>query len=271
MWATPVFRNDYGHPVDLSAFLSLPPPVHVPQEDPPPYSEQLLDGHVTLMHGGERGGHKDDTIDQDANDTLLSVRDVSNVLDNSTQSIGCSRNYQREDHPLIIADETSRGRDAEALNTDETHGSPLSRLPTLGDASHFTDSPSQVLMPPAFRRTYRSTSIDNSDMFPDDAHREQRDANVARPLLFPPRLTPISNNTTHALPFLQGASPTQSFPGPRLLRLPPLLGNSAQEMPNLHRRRNKRKRGHSWHGEAIDITSGERFAVSPTVMTTVAE
>lgn len=268
VWATPVFHNDYVHPVDLSAFISpVLVPHHVPPEDPPPYTEQLLEGHVTLMCG-KTEDHKDDTIDQDANDTLLSVRDVSNVLDNSTRSTGCDHDHHSEACPPII-DETSRNGGVEPANTDETHGSLLARPPTLGDAGHFTDNPTQVIMPPVFRKPYRSSSIDNSDIFPDDTHREQL---AARPLHFPPRLSPItSNSMPHTAPFLrEEVAPPQSFP-PRPLRLPPLLDNSALEMPNQHQKRNKRKRGHSWHGEAINILSGERFAVSPTVMTTVAE
>lgn len=272
MWATPVFHNDFRHSMDLSAFMS-PSSVRMPPEDPPPYSEQLLEGHITLMHGGEPESHKDDGIDQDPNNTSFTVRDVS-LLNTSNQNTSFNTNsdgnYQGELSPSARAENILRDTDHPGF------GSPLASPPSLRDSSPFNDSPTQVLMPPVFQRPYRSSSLDNSYVlaFPDGTYREQPTANAVRPL-FPPRLSPINNNQlTHsvqATPFLRDeVGPNQLFPaGPP--RLPPLRGSSAMDMSSQHRKRNKRRRGHSWHGEVINITSRETSTVNPNAMTTVAE
>lgn len=267
MWATPVFRNDFRHPVDLSAFLSSSP-VHMPPEDPPPYSEQLLEGHITLMYGSKPESHKDDAdIDQDPNNTLLTVRDVS-LLNNL--------DYRGEFGPSTRAENTLRDADADSDHNDTSQ--PLASSPSFRDNSPFNGSPAQVLVPPVFQRPYRSSSLDNSSVvvFPDGTYREQPTANAVRPFIFPPRLSPINNNQlTHsiqALPFLRDeVAPNQLFPARPPPRLPPLRGSSAMDMSSQHRKRNKRRRGHSWHGEAINITARETSTVNPCTMTTVTE
>jgi hypothetical protein len=242
-----MFHGNYGHAVDLSAFLALSPSVHVPPEDPPPYSEQLLEGHVTLMHGGTMDTNKDDSINDDPNTTLLTVGDVS-MLNNSAQDNFFNSDYQNE---LSVSMNSSAG--GVDGSVDNQHSCPFVRLPALNGAN---DTPTQIMLPPVIRRPHRSISLDNSDPFLRDIDREQPAADSMRPFHFPPRLSPVQ-----PMSFLgdEGAL-NQTFPA-RPLRLPPLLGTSA---PSQHRKRSKRRRGHSWHGEATG-------AITPAAMTTVAE
>lgn len=83
-WAS---HSSYVHPVDLSAFISTSPaPMPPPPEDPPPYSEQLLDGHITLMSGAKTCKDEDDLIDP-VNSSSVTAGDVS-IMDRSSTSPG---------------------------------------------------------------------------------------------------------------------------------------------------------------------------------------
>lgn len=269
VWAAPVFENGFRHRVDLSAFLSQS---SVPPEDPPPYSEQLLEGHITLMKGSKPQAHKDDVSeDQDPNNsTLLTTGDVS-ILNRSIQSTGSFRNGD-------YADCTT-----ESDISYMVHSNTPTRPPPLRTSSPFSGHhgrSAHVLVPQVFQRPYRSFSLDNSTntiTFPEGIHRDREQpaaADAIRP--FPPRLLPINNNqptnsSVRAMPYL-GADSLTGHPFPaRPMRLPPLQGNAAGEMASQHRKRSKRRRGHSWHGEAITTGPGESFAVSPSTMTIVAE
>lgn len=95
-WAS---TGSYVHPVDLSAFISaspvpLSPP---PPEHPPPYTEQLLEGHITLMSGAKTYKDEDATIDP-VNSSYATSGDVS-IMDRSITSTGPS-NPEREDQPV---------------------------------------------------------------------------------------------------------------------------------------------------------------------------
>lgn len=288
-WATPVFRQDFRHSVDLSAFLS--PTRHIPSEDPPPYSEQLLEGHITLMHGGQREAHKDDSTipnEQDPMDsTLLTVRDVS-LLNSSTQSAGFSTYLEGDYHtPSAAGEEIARHAygDTSVEYADSTaevhsdsnyavHSSTPARPITLRGNDPFIGSHNMstiTVAPPPFQRPYRSFSLDSSNvpiLVDSGLHRDHPTANAVRPFPLPPRLLPI-NLQANSVQAMHETASNPPFPA-RPTRLPPLQGNSVVEMASQHRKRNKRRRGHSWHGEAMNITTGS-LAVSPTTMTTVAE
>lgn len=278
VWTRPLLQNDYRHSMDLSAFLSpasLPPPptpATMPPEDPPPYTEQLLAGHTTLMHGTKPWFPKEIGDGQDPNSTLLTAGDIS-VLDSSVHS--AHPDSPRTQPPPPMATDPSyihrqagtvamnEPRDTDVWNSNGLivrSSTPIINLrtPTPRGTNPFSVSPNMSLQSPTqpnFQRPLRSMSLDYSDVHTDGGSRVQPRA-VAPVCLFPQRLV----NQQETAPFQ-----TESIAFPtRPARLPPLQNTSAIESSSQHRKRKKRKRGHSWHGEPVIISTGQRLALSAT-------
>lgn len=274
-WATPMFQSDIRHSMDMSAFL-VPSPMP-PEEAPPPYSEQLLEGHVTLLCGGKPQPHKDDD-NEDPDSTLLSARDIS-ILNCSTQSVGLNfyQNNVQSDHTssararagldnMQLASTGIGALDAQ-VHADTSYTMHRNMHSTLPINNPFHERLSQpTLVPPLFQRPFRNFSVDNSNLTVDDGlHREQPIAGSMlqpqHPIPFSPRLLPIDQAALFQQRDVSTANPLL-----RPARLPPLHSVEG------HRRRNKRRRGNSWHGETVHGTITQTLAVnSPIATCTVAE
>lgn len=300
VWTRSLLQNDYRHSMDLSAFLSptslppLPPPApHAPglapsglalhPGDPPPYTEQLLAGHTTLMHGTKPWFPKEIGDGQDQDSTLLTAGDVS-VFDSSVhhpESLSSSPHvHVHAQQPPMATDPGYIYRQAGAVAMTEPRDSdvwssnglvvrsstPIISLRALTprDTNPFNTSPNMSLQSPTqpnFQRPLRSMSLDYSNVRTDGSSRAQPHA-VTPVCLFPQR--PVSQQETdNPTPFQTESVSNNAFPT-RPARLPPLQNTSAIESSSQHRKRKKRKRGHSWHGEPVILSTGQRLALSPT-------
>ncbi len=329
--------------MDLSAFLASS---HI--ETPPPYTEQVLEGHTTLIYGGGGGGvYKDNEVPGDHNTSLLTARDVS-VMDRSVNSAtGNIMSEEEEDgaqadtihyrplsatagglegnghqHNSNSGQHTSNsgqhasnsGQHASNINGNEHHHASnihgyhinnsrstavMSMTPPV-DATVISSSSLRGLSPPTehqaiFQRSlFHSRSLDTStDTETYDVRAHNLPALSPR---FPPsRLSPIVTSQPPPLPPPQkqdsGARsmpplhwisenpfpirPTQLPPlqsdNPFLTQLPPLQS----DIP-LHahqKRRTKRRRGHSWHGESIfnERSHTQPLTTNATMTTVIAE
>lgn len=267
-WATPVFQNDLRPSADLSAFMAHSP---FPQEELPPYSEQLLEGHITLMRGTKR--------EDDLNTSLLTARDISMgapPTENQTQTT--DEGFQDEIAlPSVRATEVSEqvpfttngcGEQpyvnvtySDRYNIVPANTVPHARLSVLPNP--FVEISSNIAPPPlapiTFQRPVRSISTDNSNMTMAESVCRDQASGIQQQitLLPPPRSLSIHDNT----------STRPSFPT-RPLHLPPLQNHSGVEQPNQRRKKSRRRRGHSWHGESINT---QELMVNSSAMVRVTE
>ena len=94
-WAN---SGSHAHQMDLSAFISTSSPPLLPlPEDPPPYTEQILEGHITLMSGA-----KAYMMDQE-NSFTVTTDDVS-MTDRSCNSTALA-SLERHIQPVTVVDE----------------------------------------------------------------------------------------------------------------------------------------------------------------------
>lgn len=293
VWIAPNFQGDYRHNMDLSAFVSqepsAPPP---PSDNPPPYTEQLLEGHISLMYGTKEPGNKDGNEDDD------------NMLNQSAQERSrlSTDVYPEEYHsPHEAIQMEYNGSDMEGVqempsfamsdyaddNMDlQTHSRGLVHLnstPTrmarspsnISESDPFYDIPNQTLQAPVrqlFQRPTRSNSIDNSSI---NLSRDQSSADSSLEQNYLPRLAPLTPpSTLHQQDTQLRLRPLELTPNnPFIARpangcLPPLRSRTPSSAPQ--RKRTKRKRGHSWHGGPISLSSEQAF-VNTSAMATVAE
>lgn len=278
MWAAPTFQSNYGHSVDLSAFMTQEP--SAPPDDPPPYTEQLLEGHVSLMYGTKQQEDKDETEDQN---TSILTADFQN------RSVQSGELYSEEYDGLQAGEVPSTPRhmeyeiavegtphalfggnnyadDSSASDIQRNEVMVLSSTPTrvtrprVAESDPFYDIPSLPVLTPSrqlFERPAQSNSIDNSTI---SFAREHPAADMMSQTLpdLPQRLASL---TPPATPFQQGQettlprlrqlewTPNNPFIA-RPTRLPPLRSRTTTSA-HQQRKRAKRRRGHSWHGGSI--------------------
>lgn len=257
-WETPVFQNSLR---PSAAFIAHSP---FPQEEPPPYSKELLEGHITLMRGAKPRKEEDDL-----NTSLLTAGDISmwtpptSGAENPTQTTDISGEDFQDELALssITAAEvseqvpftTSGCREqpnySDRYNIILANTVPHARPSILPNP--FVENSSNIAPPPLapiiFQRPLRSISTDRTV-----AESVEQASDIQRQTTQFSRSLSIDDNIR------------QSFPT-RPLHLPPLRNNSAIDQPNQHRKKSRRRRGHSWHGDTQELT------VNSSAMVTVTE
>ena len=263
--------------MDLSAFLST----QAPAEEPPPYTEQALEGHITLLVGG-KSPDADNCEEEEstANYSHITTRDVS-ILERSQQSInhpeGNPENATFTETPNFNAagsDTTARDFNNVEIARDPHQvmmgSSPRNAArvssPSMDCYNPFLEIPVNNIEStdpaPLFQRPVRSHSSDNSTEIHPQEHLIA--GGYVAPIIsqFPPprRLSPPNSNNREEVDLnLRHMPPltTRRIP----TRLPP-LPSSAERIGRRHK--HKRRRGHSWHGES-------NVLVTASTMTTVTE
>lgn len=295
-WAAPSFHGDYRHTVDLSAFLSSAPlssaaPLPPPAEEPPPYTEQLLEGHTSLMVGGKSTqpdkDDEDDTALDDADSSQLTARDVG-ILDrtprdieqdivyqgsspNTAEFVGTTTTSTEREYHEAMAEQIRANN--QAMMVSLTRSPVRVESPRMNCENPFPDTHNTNYSPvPFFQRPLRSHSMDNGNynVSTDTIQRDHTAASGFMATPFPPRQLAASTSN---------GSPQEIAPPLRRLWNPnnPLLARPPSRLPPLQcstertgsqRKRHKRKRGHSWHGERI---SSQAIAVTTSTMESLAE
>ena len=293
VWVVPRFQSDYAHSMDLSAFIchEVHPSTPLPPDNPPPYTERLIEGHVSLMLGTGQDRDKDEF--EEANSTVLTARDVS--IQNRSM---LNSEVYAEDTYLNVPEATNTSQytdgDLESVAGSYTQDESIdlqryngvlvrSSTPTrvtrplsVAELDPFYDSPAQSAQAPArqlFQRPARSNSIDNSSISLLREHQTTPEPIPVRPHRLAPLTPPVSPLQQEEDPDtrqLQGQVPLDwSANNPfacRPARLPPLRTLTGTQQ----RKRTRRKRGHSWHGGTITASS-EQNCNSASSMATVAE
>lgn len=286
-WAIPTFHGDYRPPVNLSAFISssVPPGGGPCDDELPPYTEQALVGHVTLMYGTKTSKDKDPEGQEDPDSTLLTARDVS-VLDRSTDNTGLE-NHEDDQYPGQVEHVHSQAENSLLVSGVQTvsqnHNSAIHQStgtlrcpinPITGGSDPFLNYPATLTRPPPLLPVQppfqRSLSLGNTLV--DTMPRTQPIASpVLSPSPFPLRPPPLASLQVQSdsggiiLDREQVLNAGNHFSsGPT--RLPPL---QSVDRPATQRKKGKRRRGHSWHGQTLPING---TALSPgATMTALAE
>ncbi len=216
---------------------------------------------------------KDEEEEHPADSTQLTARDIS-ILERSQQDI-----IYQEGNPESAArdyHEQSSGNQGYALRVASP--SMDCNNPFLEDHASNTVHTGPT---PLFQRPVRSHSIDNSSIgvFTDVHPREQLIAGGYTVSPFPPRqptslhsVGNIANNSQQEMdsnimpPLRRIWNPNDPLHVRPPTHLPPL--QCSVERLGHQRRKHKRRRGHSWHGERIN---GQSIAVTASTMAIVAE
>ena len=252
------------------------PPHHilVPQEntqctaDPPPYTEVAQNGHISLMHGqspvkpvetSQEGGDQDaDTNNMDS--STLTANNVS-VLEASQSS---EDGYDHSSPWIHAMADSSPNASSDSPSQSQSPFHPTRQsTPTLGRRQVLP-----VQLPPL----HRNSSIDTSGTPTTDGNhdRQQRHSLPSVPLslfssLPATRLRPIStlfaqqDSNNEAPDSMENVGPFPTRPGRRLPPLQPINSDQQRrvsigsDVPNQlqRRRKKKRKRTNSWHGERL--------------------
>ena len=270
-------------------------------EEPPPYTETALEGHVTLMYGTkpERQQCGDDARDVNLIDSSANspVSDASQLFRRSNDALNISQNTELPEMDNVALCSSTPVADSR---------SPIMVTPRNRDPLfNFPQQNRERVVRTLFERPYQSTSMDTTssnspppDSVPSSLPVSSSLPKVHVPSPFPPRLTmqqplvplisPCNSLEQHNLmvgrltPYSSSSPPTCNEESDTLIRLmapldgartfnnpfprrpinllPPLrsetfsVESSGQHVP---RRRSRRRRGNSWHGETLNFPTNE--------------
>ena len=233
--------------------------------EPPPYTEVAQNGHVSLMHGqspikpvdtSQEGGNADSShVDL----SILTANNVS-VLEASQDSEDANDSHNMDSSTNASSDSPSQSQSPFHPTRQST---PILRR--------------RLQLPPL----HRSSSVDASDAPTTDGNRQPRlslpSVHLSLHSSLPPRLRPIStpfSQQDDSMDNNEGTNATEnigSFPiRPGTRRLPPLQStlnrqdhqrrvSIGSDGPNQlpRRRKKKRKRTNTWHGERLGTENSE--------------
>ena len=242
---------------------SYPPPHHIPEStmsrmapEPPPYTEVAQNGHVSLMHGQSPVKPVDSSQEGDNADSS-NIMDSNSLTANNVSVLEASQNNEDANDNSCMDSSPNASPDESQSPFHPTRQS----TPILGR---------RLQLPPL----RRSSAVDRSETPTVDGNRQQRHSlpNVQLSLhsSLPPRLRPIStpflqqdngmHTTDESTNTAENIGPFPIRPG----RLPPVLpamnredhqrrvsvgSDGPNQLPR--RRKKKRKRTNTWHGERL--------------------
>ena len=245
-----------------------------PPEDPPPYSAVAVDGQVSLLRGCSPVKQE---LDVGYEHTLEPWRTPLTTMQ------GLNSNMEIEEEGITHSFSSDDGRNV-SLHEESAHPTGLGYFPQCPEhynpAVVFSSYPRSVSvdgLPLAPHRRSSSPSVHSTSFFPPRQ-------NSALPLEpshppHPPSLAPLHHfQETRIYPIPPTFPPhplTPPYPHPPSLAPPPTFPSHPLTPPQLHyngslhphmrlpplqhqtKRRRKRRRGHTWHGEvpAVQDTS----------------
>ena len=279
-------------------------PVGMVSEEPPPYTELPINGHISLMTGYSPHKQLQNIHQFQANSSLLTANDVS-FMDSS--------NYQGNNSDDLIVHNVDSQTEREYVEDmlrgaspvhDQSYSSSCEASQLSWSFSGYQDhqtehqrrasTPHHTTNESVFpqRRSHRSRSVDTA-VLPSVQHvvneLDHSQVNDTRLALTPSPTLDADTENSHQITHVQEGGihehPTViNDSGPflvRPVRLPPLQSNLSNEVQlngvnseqHKHRKkRKKRRRGHSWHGEAVsELTTQPPTLSASSNMSTVVE
>lgn len=268
-----VISGNYLHH-DISAFISPAQVTMLPPENPPPYSEELQDGHITLMRGTQIFK---DTVDESCvnsgaggaeqcEDSMVTAGDVtimSNTSDENAANMAAmlldreamNEGFQHAEETTIDDASNNEGNGAEPtalpqMDIDSTQAD-IYRETNNHNAEIVNEEVTRhsAVVPPNYIHFYRplhhrslsvdhSSLLDNNDQLRVPNPRPSQSMSLPTPLStpFPPKVTlpPITRAPKNISPILTEGWVPNEQFARRPSRLPPLR---------------KRNRVATWHGE----------------------